>query len=120
VWEEAFDTPEEISLMKRALFAGAIALSIAALTNPALAQGQGGVKTDSSAENPTTKTGGDTAKKDNSMTKSQGSGSATTGSAPRGSSMDPAKTGAGTAGKAMDDKQKTINSSGAGGGSGSN
>jgi hypothetical protein len=36
---------------------GTFALAIAALATPALAQGQGGVKPDSTAENPSTKAG---------------------------------------------------------------
>jgi hypothetical protein len=106
---------KEKALMKRTLFAGALALGIAALANPAFAQGQGSMKSDSSAENPSTKTGGDTKKKDDAMTKSQGS--ATTGSAPRGT-MSNSPTGAGTPGKAMDDKKKDINSSSGGGAGG--
>lgn len=37
--------------------AGSLALAVGALASPALAQGQGGVRTDSTAENPSTKSG---------------------------------------------------------------
>jgi hypothetical protein len=86
--------------------AGTLAIALAALATPVLAQGQGGVKSDSTAENPSTKTG-----HAGEMNRAPKPGSsATTGSKMRNNTQTPQQM--------QDAKKNDINSSGAGGGGG--
>jgi hypothetical protein len=99
----------EERLMKHEIWtgvrAGILVAGIVAFASPVMAQGQGGVKPDSTAENPSTKTGNSMPQKP-MMKKDMKKGS-NTGSMTRSKTATPQKM--------RDDKQHDINSSGAGG-----